>query len=218
MSEDLSMTQRTRVRRLKERASYDQAAIFAALDEALVATIAFSDGENVHAIPTAVWREEKYLYIHGSNGSRLLKFLQTGAQVCVSTTNIHGLVLARSAFHHSMNYCSVCIYGAFEVVAESDKERHMQQFLEHWMPGRWQHVRSPIKKELAATTLMRILISEAILKSRQGPPQDDDKDMEQHVWAGVMPLQLQWQNPCQVAEQNDPDLPGQALRDFREDG
>ena len=137
----------------------------------------FYDGAIAHAIPTTIWREENHLYIHGSNGSRLLKFLHTGAQVCVSVTNIHGLVLARSAFHHSINYNSVCIYGAFEAVAEDTKKNHMHCFMEHSMPGRWQYVRIPNKKELAATTIMRIAIVEAVLKSRQGPPKDDVSDM-----------------------------------------
>lgn len=212
MHKQLPMTDRTRVKRLSERASYDRAAIYAVLDEALFGTIAFSDGENVHAIPTAIWREDEYLFIHGSNGSRLLKFLQTGEQACVSITSIHGLVLARSAFNHSMNYDSVCIYGVFETVEESTKIQHMQYFLEHWMPGRWQHIRVPNKKELAATTVMRTPITEAVLKSRQGPPKDDKDDMEQQVWAGVIPLHLQWQTAQQVEEQKNLSLPGKSVR------
>lgn len=208
MPSELPITSRTQVKRIKERANYDKSAIFKAIDEALVGTIAFQEGGQVHAIPTAIWREEEYLYIHGSNGSRLLKVLQTGTQICVTITHLHGLVLARSAFHHSMNYCSVCIYGSFEMVAESAKENHMRYFLEHWMPGRWQHVRTPDKNELAATTVMRMPIIEAVLKSRSGPPKDDDNDLQQQVWAGVVPLHLQWQPPQQVPEQNNTDLPG----------
>jgi uncharacterized protein len=204
MTNEFTITPRTQVRRMKERASYDRARIIKIIDETLIGTIAFNDGTNVHAIPMAVWRVGDYLYIHGSNGSRLLKFLQTGTQACVTITHLHGLVLARSAFHHSINYCSVCIYGSFEVVAESEKEQHMQRFLEHWMPGRWQHVRTPNKNELGATTFMRISITEAVLKSRQGPPKDDEADMQQRVWAGVMPFRLEWQEPQQVADQNDP--------------
>ena len=205
-------TDRTRIRRVSERANYDQAAIHAVLDQALFGTIAFNDGLSVHAIPTAIWREGEYLYIHGSNGSRLLKFLQTGAQVCVAVTNIHGLVLARSAFHHSMNYSSACIYGVFEVVPDAEKMQHMQCFLEHWMPGRWQHARRPDRNELAATMIMRVSIAEAAAKTRQGPPKDDEIDMQQGVWAGVVPLRLQWQAPQQVAEQQGADLPGLSVR------
>lgn len=210
--QQIMATPRTQVRRMKERANYDQTAIFAAIDAALIGTIAFNDGVNVHAIPTAIWREDEYLYIHGSNGSRLLKSLQTGAQICVAITNVYGLVLARSAFHHSINYSSVCIYGIFEVVAEEMKSKHMERFLEHWTPGRWQHVRTPDKNELAATTIMRIPIIEAVLKSRQGPPKDDLADMDQPVWAGIMPLHLAWQTPEQIVEQKNQNLPGLTLR------
>lgn len=212
MNKQLHVTHRTKVKRMKERASYDQQAVFAALDHALFGTIAFSDGHHVHAIPTAIWREHEYLYIHGSNGSRLLKCLQKSIEVCVSITNIHALVLARSAFHHSMNYDSVCIYGVFEKVPDKTKQEHLQRFMEHWMPDRWSHVRGPDVTELAATTIMRIPITEAVLKSRQGPPKDDIADMQQQVWAGVVPLKHQWQTPQQVAEQSDVHLPGQKLK------
>lgn len=213
MSHKLQMTPKTQVKRMKERASYDQATIFKMIDDTLFGTIAFTEGPHVHAIPTLLWREGEYLYIHGSNGSRLLKCLQIGNQVCVSISHVHGLVLARSAFHHSVNYASVCIYGTFEEVPASEKEHHMQQFLEHWMPGRWQHTRTPNKNELAATTIMRILITEAVLKSREGPPKDDESDLQQPVWAGVVPMRVQWQTPQQVADQQDPNLPGQNVRE-----
>lgn len=212
MQSKFAVTDRTRVRRIVDRADYDQATIYTALDEAFFASIAFSDGTNVHAIPTAIWRENQHLYIHGSNGSRLIKCLQQGIQVCISVTTIQGLVLARSAFHHSMNYTSVCIYGSFATVDPAEKNLHMRNFMEHWMPGRWEHVRQPDKNELAATTVMRIPIVEAVLKSRKGDPKDDASDMDQVVWAGIMPLQSQWQKPQQVKEQDNPDLPGQALR------
>jgi len=214
MNQILPPTDRTRVRRLPARANYDLTAINAILDEALFATIAFSDGENVHAIPTAIWREDQHAYIHGSNGSRLLKMLGSGAQACVSVTHIDGLVLARSAFHHSMNYRSVCIYGTFEFVEEENKNAHLRYFLEHWMPGRWQHVRAPDKNELAATALMRIPLTEAVLKSRSGDPKDDGGDMQHPVWAGVLPLERQWQSPQQVAEQRHIQLPGLASTAF----
>lgn len=214
MTEQLPVTHRTQVKRMKERASYDKEAILTVLDNALFCTIAFHDGVNVHAIPTAVWREKDYLYIHGSNGSRLLKFLKTGAQVCISVTNIHGLVLARSAVKHSINYYSVSIYGAFEEVVHKNKKQHMQYFMEHWTPGRWQFVREPDKNELAAVTILRIAIHEAVLKSRQGPPTDYQEDMHIPVWAGVLPLLLQWQTPQQVIEQQNKNLPGLSMRSF----
>lgn len=212
MQQTVEITKRTRVKRQKARANYEKEAIYNVLDNALVATIAFSDGIHVHAIPTLAWRENDYLYIHGSNGSRLIKCLQTGMEVCVSITHLHGLVLARSAVHHSVNYSSVCIYGAFTTVEETHKASHMQYFLEHWMPGRWQFTREPDKQELAATTLMHIPLKEAVAKSRQGPPTDIEADMQHPVWAGVVPMQPQWQNPQQVAEQDNANLPGLFFR------
>lgn len=212
MQQELPITERTHVKRHKERARYEKTAIYNVIEQAFFGTIAFNDGENTHAIPTAIWREIDHLYIHGSNGSRLLKCLKAGIQACVSITNIHGLVLARTAFTHSMNYSSVCIYGSFETVAEENKNIHMQRFLEHWLPERWQHVRPPNQKELAATTILRISLNEAVMKSRQGPPVDDVADMDQPVWAGVVPLSLQWQAPEQAVEQNDIRLPGQMLK------
>lgn len=217
MTQTLPITNRTKVKRMSARANYDQAAIYAALAQSPFTTIAFYDGTNVNAIPTAIWREENHLYIHGSTGSRLINFLQTGAQVCVSVTHMQGLVLARSAFKHSMNYTSVCIYGAFEAVDEDAKKQHMQRFMEHWMPNRWQFVRQPDKNELATVTILRIPIVEAVLKSRQGPPVDKDTDMEYPVWAGVIPLHLQWQTPQQVPEQQNQDLPGCFWRGFNSD-
>ncbi len=212
MNDTNTMTPRTRVRRVPDRASYDREAIYNTIDQAFIGTIAFYDGENAHAIPTAIWREGPHLYIHGSNGSRLLKHLQTGAEVCVSITNMHGLVLARSAFHHSMNYSSVCIYGSFAVTLEKNKNQHLQRFMEHWAPGRWQHVRQPNKNELAATTIMHISLEEAVAKARQGGPKDDPEDMAQQVWAGVIPLELTWQTPQQTSEQTNLNLPGQILK------
>ncbi len=208
MHKNLTMTKRTQVKRLKERASYDSEKIHDVIDKALFATIAFYDDNHVHAIPMAVWRENNHLYIHGSTGSRLMRSLQSGKQTCITITHIDGLVLARSALHHSMNYRSVCIYGNFEAVAEENKLKHMERFLEHWVPDRWQYVRLPTKKELSATMILHMPIHEAAFKSRQGPPTDSPEDMEHPVWAGVVPIQEEWKKPEQVVEQNDPNLPG----------
>ncbi len=214
MTNQLPMTAKTRVRRIPKRASYDRDAVYATIDNALFATIAFSDGKQVHAIPSAIWREHDHVYIHGSNGSRLLKLLSAGASVCVSTTQIDGLVLARSALNHSMNYQSVCIYGVFTAVAANKKNAHLRYFLEHWLPGRWQYVRPPNKKELAATTILRMPILEAVLKRRHGEPSLDDVDVDYPVWAGVIPLLHQWQSPQQALEQAGKDWPGTAVREY----
>lgn len=214
MSSPIQPTSRTKVKRKKDRASYDPSAIYAAIDDALFATIAFHDGKNTHAIPTAIWREQDHLYIHGSNGSRLIQVLQTEIEVCVSLTHAHGLVLARSATHHSMNYRSVCIYGKFEKVMEENKQLHLQRFLEHWTPGRWQFLRQPDKKELAAVTILHLPIAEAVFKSRQGQPQDLEKDLQQPVWAGIVPLESRWQIAKQTPEQQNELLPGLMVRGY----
>jgi hypothetical protein len=214
MSNTLTMTDKTRVRRLAARASYETQAIYDLLDEVPFGTVAFSDGENVHAIPTAIWREDNHLYIHGSNGSRLLQVLATGVTACVSVTRLDGLVLARAAPPHSFNYCSVSVYGVFHHVAPENKEKHMRYFMEHWLPGRWQHVRGPAENDLAGVTIMRTPITEAVLKQRTGGPKDKTDNMTHPVWAGVVALQWQWQSPQQDAEQKEAELPGLSIRQF----
>lgn len=213
MNKQLKMTDRTRVRRKPDRAQYAVDEIYKVIDDAFIGAIAFHDGGSVHAIPTAIWRENDRLFIHGSNGSRLLKTLKEGAQVCVSITEIDGLVMARSAVAHSMNFRSVCIYGVFTAIEDSAaKNAALKYFLEHWMPGRWQYVREPSQQELAAVTVLSIPITEAVLKSRQGPPTDYPHDVEQQVWAGVAPLQRAGLPLEQVKEQNHADLPGKSVR------
>lgn len=183
-------SQRTRVRRVAQRAHYDAATLHAILDEAYVCHVAFSDEHGVHCIPTACWREDDHLYIHGSNGSRMLRLAAEGAQVCVTVTHLDGLVLARSAFNHSMNYRSAVIYGVFETVEEAHKAAVLDTFMEHIAPGRRHEVRAGNRKELAATTVMRIALAESVTKIRTGGPKDDEEDMDRAVWAGVLPLTL----------------------------
>jgi uncharacterized protein len=183
-------SQRTRIRRVAQRAHYDAATLHAILDEAYVCHVAFADEHGVHCIPTACWREGDHLYIHGSNGSRMLRLAAEGAQVCVTVTHLDGLVLARSAFNHSMNYRSAVIYGAFEVVAEAHKAAVLDAFMEHIAPARRHAVRAGNRKELAATTVLRIALDESVTKIRSGGPKDDDEDMDRPVWAGVLPMAL----------------------------
>jgi nitroimidazol reductase NimA-like FMN-containing flavoprotein (pyridoxamine 5'-phosphate oxidase superfamily) len=181
---------RTRVRRVAEFAHYDPAVVRAIVDAALVCHIAFADARGLHCIPTACWRLDDHLYIHGSNGSRMLKVLQGAPSVAVTITLLDGLVLARSAFNHAMNYRSLAIYGAFEPVPKAQKPQVLAAFLEHLLPGRQAQARAGNAKELAATTVLRIALHEAAVKIRSGPPQDDPEDMGWPVWAGVLPLTL----------------------------
>lgn len=187
MNKPSAPTSRTQVKRVADYASYDSALLHAILDDAYVCHIAFADANGSHCIPTACWRDGDWLYIHGSNGSRMLKRLQE-QECCVTVTHVDGLVLARAAFNHSMNYRSAMIYGRFEAVDEAHKRVAMEAFMEHLAPGRQLEVRAGNDKEYAATTVMRIALAEAACKTRTGPPKDDEEDMQIPVWAGVLPL------------------------------
>lgn len=178
---------RTQIKRIARNASYDPALLHAIVDAAYVCHIAFSDEHGAHCIPTACWREGGHLYIHGSNGSRMLKRLAE-QECCVTITHVDGLVLARAAFNHSMNYRSAMVYGRFETVSEADKRPAMEAFMEHLAPGRQADVRPGNEQEYAATTVMRIPLAEAVCKTRSGEPKDDEEDLNLPVWAGVLPL------------------------------
>ncbi|NQD36255.1 pyridoxamine 5'-phosphate oxidase family protein [Permianibacter sp. IMCC34836] len=178
----------TRVRRHPERASYDRAAIDALLDAHWVCQIAFVHDQLPHVIPTAYWRDGDYVYIHGSNGSRMLNMLQDGDS-CTNITLIDGMVLARSAFSHSVNYRSVNLYGRYQAVTDAvHKAEAFQKFFDVILPGRWPEVRPPNHKETAATTVLRLPIEQAVLKARSGGPKDDQEDLTRPCWAGVLPF------------------------------
>jgi nitroimidazol reductase NimA-like FMN-containing flavoprotein (pyridoxamine 5'-phosphate oxidase superfamily) len=180
-------TDRTRIRRVASNAHHDAATLHAIIDDAYLCHIAFGDSKGAHCIPTACWRQGDYLYVHGSNGSRMLKRLLEG-ECCVTITHVDGLVLARSAFSHSMNYRSAMIYGRFDIVG-GDAARHaMEAFMEKLVPGRQADVRAGSDKEYAATTVMRIPLAEAVCKVRTGAPNDDEEDLGWPAWAGVLPF------------------------------
>jgi nitroimidazol reductase NimA-like FMN-containing flavoprotein (pyridoxamine 5'-phosphate oxidase superfamily) len=185
---DTAGTARTRLRRIAERGSNDLEVIHRIIDAAWHCHVAFADEQGVHCIPMACWREADGLYIHGSNGSRLLKCLAAGAEACVTITHLDGLVLARSAFHHSMNYRSVIIYGRFEAVDARHKAQALEQFMRRIAPARLDEARGADRNELNATQLLRLPIVEAVAKIRTGGPKDDPTDMGLPVWAGVLPL------------------------------
>lgn len=183
-------TPRTRIRRIAERGHYDVDTVREIIDAAWHCHVAFVDEGGVHCIPMACWRRGDDLYLHGSNGSRMLKALAGGAQACVTITHLDGLVLARSAFHHSMNYRSAVIYGQCTRVSDEDKPAVLEQFLRHIAPGRESQARPPDRNELAATLVLRLPLTEAAAKIREGGPKDDEADMSRDVWAGVLPLHL----------------------------
>lgn len=191
MSEKLIPTQRSQVKRLPQRADYELQTIYNILDEGLICYVGFVVNNQPFVIPTAYGRINDKLYIHGSPASRMLRSLVGAIEVCVTVTLLDGLVLARSAFHHSMNYRSVVIFGKAEIVgAESEKLEALQAFTEHVVPGRWDEVRQPTRQELQGTLVLSLPITEASAKVRTGAPNDDEADYNLPVWAGVLPLHL----------------------------
>lgn len=186
-------SERCRVRRASERGHYDRATIEAIVDAAWVCHVALATcdepGADVLCLPTASWRWGDALCIHGSNGSRMMKRLAAGAPACVSITHLDGLVLARSAFSHSMNFRSVVVHGRFDVLEGPDKQASLDALMDHIAPGRRGHVRAPDRNELAATTVLAIPLREASAKVRNWGPHDKEEDAAWPVWAGVLPLQ-----------------------------
>ena len=182
-------TEKTRVRRLPKRGNYDRETRNAILDEAFVCHVGFAVDGHPFVIPTGFARVGDHLYIHGSSASRMLRAISEGIDVCVTITLVDGLVLARSAFHHSINYRSVVILGKAELVDDpAEKYKAMEAFTEHIVPGRWADVRWPNELELKATTVLKLPIEEASAKIRTGGPIDDEEDYSLDVWAGVLPM------------------------------
>ena len=182
-------TDRTKVKRAPKRGQYDFETIAKILDEGLVCQVGFVVEGRPVVIPTAYGRVDDKVYIHGAGASRMLKSLLTGIEVCFTVTLLDGLVLARSAYHHSMNYRSVVLFGQAQNVTDTEEKMSaLKAFTEHVMKGRWDDVRSPNPKELAATCVLALPITEASAKIRTGPPIDAEADYALPVWAGVLPL------------------------------
>ena len=200
---DFPKTKRTTLKRLAKRGVYDRNNIYEILDEGFICHVGFAvDGKPV-VIPTGYARIEDRLYVHGSQASRMLRTLSQGVDVCVTVTLVDGLVLARSAFHHSINYRSVVIFGRASLVEDPEtKLAALFAFSEHVIPGRWTEVRAPTQEELRATSVLSLELTEASAKVRSGPPLDDEEDYSLPVWAGVIPLQVSSGAPL-----NDPRLP-----------
>lgn len=198
---------RTRIRRLPERARYDADSLAAVLDACLSCTIAFAWAGTLHALPTLHWRNNRFLYIHGARASRMLQAL-TEDTCCVSVARVDGLVFARSAFHHSINYRSAVVYGRFEPVEDpEEKTRALRALLERLAPGRWETLRPMQDKERQATTVLRLALDEAAVKIRQGGPKDDADDLDWPVWAGVIPLSTVAGTPLTEPDSAVRDLP-----------
>jgi uncharacterized protein len=188
---DFEKTDRTTITRLPKRGAYDKDTIYAILDEALYCTLAFVQNNQPFQIPTGFCRIDNKLYIHGSVGSTYMRSLaEQKLPVCINVTHLDGLVLARSAFHHSVNYRSVIIFSTAEVVCdENEIYLALEVFTNKMQPGRWDDIRKPTDGEWKKTMVLSFLIEEASAKIRTGPPKDDEEDYDLDIWAGVVPLQ-----------------------------
>ncbi len=206
MSLPSAPSDRTRVRRMPARGGYDRAVIDAILDEALTCHVGFVKDGSPFVIPTLHWRMGDELLLHGSAASRMLEHAGSDVELCVTVTLLDGIVLARSAFHHSLNYRSVVVFGRARLVTErAEKLAALSQLVNRFSPGRAERVRGPNAQELKATSVLALPISEASAKVRSGGPIDDEEDLSLPVWAGVIPVRLQ----ALAAEVAEPSVPGE---------
>lgn len=207
----ISPSKRTRVRRLHERGHYDRETIDAILDAMPLCHVGIVVDGNPVVTPTLQWREGDHVYWHGSAASRMIGVAE-GAEVCLSVAILDGFVLARSAFHHSVNYRSVMLFGRAEKVAAADaKTARLRTFIESLFPGRWPTLRPMTDKELKATTVLSLCIDEASAKVRTGPPKDDEEDYALPIWSGVVPVRIET-GPVEDDPRNVPgvDVPAHA--------
>jgi len=193
---NLNPTTRTKLNRLPKRASYEKEIINKILDDYFVCHLGFTIENQPFVIPTCYGRKDDKMYFHGSVGSRMLKHIKSGAPICITVTNVNGIVLARSAFHHSINYHSVIIFGkANEIIKSTEKTDALKIITEHIIPGRWNDARKPNEKELKQTSVFSLKIIEASAKIREGGPVDEKEDMDLNTWAGVLPLEIKSNEP-----------------------
>jgi uncharacterized protein len=207
MQTTLTPTERTRLRRRPTRGAFETDTIYAILDEGFVCHIAFTVDGQPFAIPTGYARRGDQIYVHGSAASRMLRTLGDGVDLCLTVTLVDGLVLARSAFHHSMNYRSVVVLGRARLVTEdAEKLAALRCFTDHIVPERWPDLRPVTEQELKATTVLALPITEASAKIRSGPPIDDEEDYDWPIWAGVVPLHTRTGEPV-PDDRVRPDVP-----------
>ncbi len=214
MTDAFPKTARNKVKRLPERGHYDAATIYPIVDAALICHVGFVLEGQPFVIPTLHARQDDTILLHGAKGSRLLRYIQSGGEVCITITHVDGIVLARSVFHHSINYRSAVLFGKGSVIEdEQAKWQALEAFTERLIPGRWQDARPPNTLELKQTTVIAVQIESASAKLRTGPPGDEADDLDLPVWAGVLPLRQITGAPLA-----DPQLsPGIELPDYIRD-
>jgi nitroimidazol reductase NimA-like FMN-containing flavoprotein (pyridoxamine 5'-phosphate oxidase superfamily) len=184
----MNKTDKSKIKRAPKRGHYDEETIFKVLDAGQIAHVGFIHHGQPVVIPTIYGRSGNKIYIHGATVSRLIVELEKGIDISLSVVHVDGLVLARSAFHHSMNYRSVVVFGKARLVGVEEKNEALKIISDHLIPGRWEEARKPNAKELKATKVLEISIDEASAKIRTGGPIDDDKDYKLDIWAGEIPL------------------------------
>jgi nitroimidazol reductase NimA-like FMN-containing flavoprotein (pyridoxamine 5'-phosphate oxidase superfamily) len=186
---------RSQVKRIPKRGHYDENTLFKILDDGLICHVGFCVEGQPFVIPTLYGRNGNRIYLHGASTSRMLKSIEKGISVCITVTHVDALVLARSAFHHSMNYRSAVVFGKATKVSDDEKEKVLKIISDQVIPGRWEEVRNPNQKELKATTVLELTIDEASSKIRTGPPGDEEEDIELGIWAGLIPMNTSFGNP-----------------------
>ena len=196
----LTPTSRSKVRRLAGRGHYDLETIYSIIDTALICHVGYQAKDGPRVMPTAICRIENNVYLHGNSNSEMLRTLSEGAPACITVTHLDGLVLARSGFHHSMNYRSVLIHGETRAVEGELKSKVLDAFVEHLVPGRTPDIRPMTEKEISITSVVEMSLDEAAAKIRTGPPKDDDEDYAMDCWAGVIPLGVQVGEPVEDPE------------------
>ena len=202
---DFPPTKRTKVKRLPDRGRYDRATVHAILDAGVIAHVGYVIDGHPYVTPTSFWRHEDRVYWHGSSASRMLETIEGGSPVCLTVSHLDGFVMARSGFHHSVNYRAVMVFGmAHKVTDEAEKLQSLKDFSDRLFPGRWETLRPVNKQELKATMVLKMDLKECSAKVRTGPPVDDDEDYGLPIWAGVLPVKMVTGEPV-----DDPrNLPG----------
>ncbi len=190
MSDQYTVSSENKVRQLREKARYDKGSVHAVLDAALFANVGFVQDARPVVVPMIYGRDGETLYLHGARKARVIRLLDETDRVCVNVTLVDGIVLARSAFHSSMNYRSATVYGKAALVDDRDGKLHAMRIIsEHTMPGRWDELREPLEREIKMTGVIAIDIEAASAKVSNGMPEDEDEDYATPIWAGVLPVQ-----------------------------